>query len=285
MADLSLAAMSLVLVVSFGICVVATSLAMESAALFVPAFLVVFPAVIDGFPTITGNAAIGLTLLIMFFGQTSAVAGYWYRGQIDMRVARSIVVVTVPVAVIGRFGGYLVPERVLLGAFAAILFGLAGLVTYGRLGGFTPERTPGRPGSEPGGARAGLDRGERVAVVTGGLLAGLVGFAIGEITNASLHLRRRLSIKRSTGTSTLVLYVTLAAANLTNLGIVFAGPESIAGSIAVPWSVGLLIAPVVVIGGQVGAFVNSTLSERTVIGSLVATYLVVGVVTLHRAMG
>lgn len=282
MVDLPLSSIALVLVVSFGICVLATSLAMESAALFVPAFLVVFPSLIDGFPTVSGNAAIGLTLLIMFFGQTSAVAGYWYRGQIDVRVGRSILVLTVPVAVVGRIGGFLIPEPVLLGVFAAMLFGLAAIVSYGRITTYRGDRSAHTrpPASDP----TGLGPAERIAVVTGGLFAGLIGFAIGEITNATLHLRRRIPIKRSTGTSTLVLYVTLVAANLTNLGIVFAGPESMAGSVSVPWSVGIIIAPVVVVGGQVGAFVNGALPERIVIRLLVGTYLLVGVVTLLRAV-
>lgn len=268
---------------SFGICVLATSLAVESTALFLPAFMLIFPVIVPGFPALSGNEAIGLTLIVMFFGQSSTLAGYWYRGRIEWRLAGPILLLTLPLAVVGRALGYLLPERLILLAFAGLLLLLAGLVAtaQARPSDRTATGPTVDPSSDPGGPFDGLDR---AAFAGGGLFAGLVGFAIGEITNTALHVRHGLPIGRSTGTSTLVLYLTLLAANVTNLLIVFLAPATIVGSVGLPWALATVIAPVVVVGGQVGAFLNDRLPERILVRLLVTTYLLVGVLTLLRVV-
>ena len=49
---------------------------MEAAVLFVPAFLFLFPKIVEGFPQITPNEASGLAITVEFFGYTSSVLGY-----------------------------------------------------------------------------------------------------------------------------------------------------------------------------------------------------------------
>ena len=72
----NVAAIWWVLPAALGIAVTANTLAMEGAVMFAPAFLLLFPALSGAFPELTPYEAIGVSLLIMFFGTASAGLGY-----------------------------------------------------------------------------------------------------------------------------------------------------------------------------------------------------------------
>ncbi|MFC7157793.1 TSUP family transporter [Halomarina halobia] len=269
-----------IVLVSFSVCVLATALAIESAALFVPIILVVFPRLVPSFPTLTTNGAVGLTLVIMVFGQTSAVSGYWYRGQIDWQTARAILVLTIPFAVFARLISFLVPSSWLLALFAVFVLVLAVVVAVAHSTRWGSTRRAASAGSSAVAIR--ISAFDAIAFRVSGLFAGLVGFSVGEVSNTILNAKNGVPMQFSVGTSTLVLYLTLLAATLTNLGVVqfgvFSGQE-----VVVPWYVAGIIAPVVLVGGQVGAFFNSRLSEPTIAKAMIATYVLVGLVSLSRA--
>ncbi|MFQ5689081.1 MAG: TSUP family transporter [Gemmatimonadota bacterium] len=325
----------LFLSISLAICVTLCTLAMEASVLFTPAFLFLFPHIVGGFPSITPNEAIGLALVVEFFGYTSSVTGYWLRRQIDFSTAGRVLAVTVPLAVAGRLASYFVPGTGLLLLFGLILAGLA-VVIYRSYrndvrhtcllcgdslagmrmdegtveGGGPSEASPshaeapaapgtaaeavwGPPGYRPrthlwrgtAGGGIGLAALDRIIVGLGGALAGLVGIAIGEVTNTFLTVRKRVSVKMSTGTSALVLHLTILSALTTNL-LVLAGGASVmrAERIVIPWGIGLLLAPVVIIGGQLGSFLNSRLSERTLLRLLTGAYLLVSIFVLWNSI-
>ena len=92
--------------ISLFICITVCTLAMEAAVLFVPAFLFLFPRMIEGFPQITPNEAIGLAITVEFFGYTSSVLGYWFRNQVDVRLGLRILAITVPLAIIARIAAF-----------------------------------------------------------------------------------------------------------------------------------------------------------------------------------
>jgi len=283
--------------VSLAICVISTSMAMESAALFVPAFLLGFPAVLPGFPTVGVNEAIGLTLVVMFFGQTSANIGYWLRGQIDFGLAGRILVWTVPLAIVGRLASYVLPETVLLVAFAGLLVGLAGVVaTHAGDGGpdesaSTATETDGRTETDSGtqtdggtDSRLSLGVRDRLSMSGGGGITGLVGLGMGEVSNTIISEKDGVSMHRSIGTSTLVLYLTVLAAAITNGAVVRYG-EVMGVEPSIPWAIAAIIAPVVVVGGQLGAYLNSRLPEQLIVRVLIGLYLLVAIVTLLRVVG
>lgn len=298
------AEIAVIAVCSLLICVLATSLAMESAALFLPAFLIAFPVLVPGFPTLGPNEAIGAILVIMFFGQTSTLLRYWYQGQVLVRLAATALIVTVPLAVVGRLLSYLLPASWLLAIFALLLFGLAIGVYRSHTGSSTAERpltdtvgadaaVAATAGVDPpplkrasdGGMTSrpiALDRSDRLAFGFGGLVAGLVGFGIGELSNTRLHLSKGVPIKLSTGTSTLVLYLTLLTATVVNVIVVQL--DLVAGAVAIPWEVAAVVAPAVLVGGQLGAIVNARLPSHLVVRILVAAYLFVGTVTVLRIL-
>lgn len=266
------------------ICILSTSMAMESTALFVPAFVMFFPVVLPQFPAISFNEAIGLTLTIMFFGQTSANVGYWVRGQIDVSLAIQALVWTIPLAIAGRLLSYFVPETLLLLIFSGLLVGLAAVISRHAI------QQDDRISAESEGTE---DRGrpenrlrirDRLSMSLGGGVTGLVGLGMGEVSNTILTSGNGMGVHRSIGTSTLILYLTVLSAAITNLVVVqYGGAMGVEPSI--PWVIAVIIAPVVVVGGQIGPYVNSILPERIVVRILVVLYIAVATVTVIRALG
>ncbi|MBI3809031.1 MAG: sulfite exporter TauE/SafE family protein [Nitrospirae bacterium] len=266
------------------ICTTVCTLAMEASVLFVPAFLYLFPILIPSFPRITPNEAIGLAITIEFFGYTSSVSGYWFRRQIDFAIAGKVLAFTVPLAMLSRAVSYFLPARGLLLVFGFLLIALAGILLRTAhhpreaLTEYRP-RTALLPSSgSPADSRFHLRGFDWPIVLSAGALAGLVGIAIGEISNTFLTVRKQIPIKISTGTSALILHATLLSALGMNLAILNLAPQFFqAEQIAIPWRVAVIFIPVLLIGGQIGAFLNSRLTEQTILTALVTVYLAVGV--------
>jgi uncharacterized membrane protein YfcA len=118
----------------------------------------------------------------------------------------------------------------------------------------------------------------------GGTLAGLVGIAIGELSQAMLALRRRVPLKLSTGTSALVLHVTIVAALIANIALLRFAPSVTGEGFTVPFAVGSFVAVGCLFGGQAGAFLNNRLSETTVMAMLIGVYFLVGLFVLLRTL-
>jgi uncharacterized membrane protein YfcA len=117
----------------------------------------------------------------------------------------------------------------------------------------------------------------------GGSLTGLTGLGMGEVANTVLSTKTSFSIHRSIGTSTFVLYVTVLAATITNLLLVqFGGAIGVEPSI--PFGIALLIVPIVLIGGQIGPYLNSVLQANFISWLLVGLYGIVSFVTIARAI-
>jgi len=304
--------------VSLLICITVCTLAMEASVLFIPAFVVLFPLLFREFPEVTPNEAIGLAITVEFFGYTSSVTGYWIRRQIDFSAAGKLLVITVPLAVAGRVLAYFVSEDGLLLLFAVLLLALAVVIhrayrdgtphgcllcgdsfvgmdrgdgvsassdpdTGDRRDGareYRPRTRLFTPNPEPGPSFS-MGSLDRVIAGSGGVLAGLVGIAIGEISNTFLTLRKRVPLKISTGTSALVLHLTILAALGANLLVLASGVEAFrADEVVIPWKIAAILAPVVIVGGQIGAFLNHLLEERTIVRALVAAYGATGLITL-----
>jgi len=303
--------------ISLFICITVCTLAMEAAVLFVPAFIFLFPGMITGFPNVSPNEAIGLAITVEFFGYTSSVLGYWFRRQVDLRLAGRILAFTVPAAILARILAFFVPEDGLLLLFGLILLGLAGILfrTYRteeevrhtcllcgdsiaamRMG----DEEPGNPGMletppdprpvEPvADKKAYPDLGgtirfnflDRLIKAVAGIFAGTTGVAIGEISNTFLTIRKKVPIKIATGTSALILHVTILAALCANLLVLFGDFEAIdVEEIVIPWRIAFILAPVVIIGGQIGSMINSKLSDKLLVQVMMTAYVLVGVFVL-----
>ncbi len=96
-----------------------------------------------------------------------------------------------------------------------------------------------------------VGRGEKTLLATAGRLAGLMGIAIGESAQTVLLVRKRIPAKYSTGTSALVLHVTVLSALLASLAILAWRPSFLpVEDVEIPWSLAIVIAPTVIVGGS-----------------------------------
>jgi uncharacterized membrane protein YfcA len=300
--DISVVGLLTMVLLGFLIATTVNTLAMEAAVLFVPAFQFVFPRLVPGFPWVGVNVAIGLALFVELFGYSSSVTAYWFRKQIDFHIAGKLLAITVPLAVLARTISYLLPNAVLELLFGGLLVVLA-VVLYeshehgpsilDRLwempvaslsGTDVPEdyeprtRVTADGGETAGGTREGfhlepLDLG---MMGLGGALAGLVGIAVGELTQVMLNVRKKIPIQLSTGTAAFVLHLTILAALVTNIGLLTFAPSMTRG-FTVPFDLGIFVAMGCLFGGQAGAYLNSRLDESTVIWLLIVAYALVGV--------
>lgn len=305
----------IIVVVALAICVTVCTLAMEASVLFTPAFVFVFPFVIAGFPKVTANEAIGLAITIEFFGYTSSVLGYWFRRQVDLRVGLRVLAYMVPLAIIGRLGAYFVPEHWLLLVFGLVLLALAAIIFKEYQGEvrhtcllcgdsltamkYEAKDSTGNPGARAEAAkkskgfleraRLGYEKdlsfgnSDRGIMWIAGAFAGLVGVAIGEISNTFLTVRKKLPVKIATGTAAFILHITILSALLANLVVLWGDFEIFqAKQIDIPWRIVIIIAPVVVVGGQIGSYINSRISDRALIRALITAYVVIGIFVMTQ---
>jgi uncharacterized membrane protein YfcA len=283
---------------------------MEASVLFLPAFLFLFPFIITNFPDVTPNEAIGLAITIEFFGYTSSVTGYWLRGQVDFRLGMKVLAITVPLAIVGRLVAYFIPGNGLLLVFGLVLIALAFIIFREYQGeirhtcllcgdSLMAMRYESAEKSAEGATTAGtgadtgkkkrprfnvsFDNMDRGILSIGGAFGGFIGVAIGEIANTFLSVRKQVPVKVATGTAALVLHITILSALATNVVIIYGDFELFqAKDIEIPWTIAWILAPVVIVGGQIGSYINSKISDQALIRSLMTAYVVIGVWVLFN---
>lgn len=304
--------------ISLCICITVCALAMEAAVLFVPAFIFLFPRIVDGFPQVSANEAIGLAITVEFFGYTSSVLGYWFRRQVDWRLGLRVLALTVPLAVAFRVVAFFVPGDSLVFLFGVVLLVLAWIIfkayrdevrhscllcgdsiaamRMGDDGDATASapRVAAGPAArvpDPRKERPNLSHTiafnlvDRLIMSVAGALAGVIGVAIGEITNTFLTIRKKVPLKVATGTSALVLHITILSALCANLAVLFGDISFInVQKVVIPWHIAFILAPIVVVGGQIGSMINSKLSDLMLLRIMMIAYTLVGMFVLYNVM-
>ncbi len=240
------------------------------AALFTPIFILVFPMLGPEYPLDSTVAAIGTALLTETFGFSSGFVGYYRRQLIDFSIVVRFLRVSVPIAVVGAFLAHFVPDGLLIGGYAVLVFVLA-IVHV-----FVPHDDAPRPPSadernDPS-LRHKIDRtgreyvyaiprlGPRGVVFTGvgSFLTGMLSVGIGEVIVPQLT-KRGVPIAIAVAASVAIVIVTVAFASFTLIGQVI----SENGVQAVPWNLVVYSIPGVIIGGQIGPRLQGLVSHRT----------------------
>ena len=120
-------------------------------------------------------------------------------------------------------------------------------------------------------------------MTSAGVFAGVIGVGIGEISNTFLSIRKQVPIKVGTGTAAFVLHITILSALCANLLVLFGDIKFIdVEEIVIPWKIAFILAPVVIVGGQIGSMLNSRLSDEMLIKLMMTAYTLVGAFVLFN---
>lgn len=235
------------------------------AAMFMPIFLIVFPFLGPEFAIAGPVAAIGVALLTEAFGFSSGLIGYLRRRLIDFKVAKSLIIIAVPSAIIGSFlSQYADPD--MLKVMYGILMLILAYVMLRRPSSKEKEQitkdTLSGKFEHIGHERTVIDNtgntfryhlchpGKgRGFTSLGGFITGLMSVGIGEIVTPQLVRSCKMPVSVAAATSVFVIILTVAAASGTHIYALI----SEGGIDAVPWNLVIYTAPGVVIGGQIGS--------------------------------
>ena len=256
----------------------------EGATFFTPIFLLAL-----GLPI---EVAIGTGLITEVFGFASGVYAYRRKKLIDYRLGASLLVVTVPMALLGTWIAGRVDADLLKTILGMGLLAVA--LSFLR----SPEaedlsRTDGAIEEKYGGDRGETclvaADGERICYTvcnkaegrmiagTGGLFIGMIATGLGELNAYFLLQRCRVPSKVSVATSVFVVAITaLSAAGGHLYGFIQAGGEVLATVI----SIVVFTVPGVIVGGQLGALVATRVSQHVLERALGVLFILVAVLML-----
>lgn len=236
-----------------------STLAMSSgvggAILFSPLFMLVL-----GLPP---PVAIGTALLTQIFGVGSGAYAYRQRRCIDYRIAGRLLLTTVPGAVIGVLAAGVIDGETLRRLFAIglIVIGVQFFRSYRRERRTLAPR-PGADRETPTQGHASDGPLASLLGAGGGALLGSISVGLAELLEYHFIVLCRLPSAVSVGTSVAVLFVTtLVAATGHVYGFVAHAPP---GTLTEVWQVVVFTIPGVMLGGQVGPWLQTRLHPLTV---------------------
>jgi uncharacterized membrane protein YfcA len=244
----------------FPVSIVVATCAMLSgiggAALFTPIFILVFPLLGEEYVLASTMTAVAAALFTQTFGFLSGFIGYYRRKLIDYQLARRILRISIPVAILGAVVANYVPGSVLVASYSILVAVLAYVMWRNPIKPGDPEvHLEGRVVIEKTDSRGHTysydrpDLGPASYAITGvgAFLTGMVSVGIGEVTISQLT-RKGIPIAVAAATSVLVVILTIVFATATLvIELIQAG-----GWAAVPWNLLVYDIPGVLIGGQIG---------------------------------
>lgn len=274
---------------------VATFSGISGAALLTPLFLIGFPLL--GVPRLTTVAAIGTSLFLETSGFGTGVYRYLRMRLADLRAARSLIVVTLPLGTLGAVLAHQVPAQMLRLGYGVAMLGVAWLLYTGDSGrrvdrpcpclvAHSERSDPECPEEQRRAVYAadgtiyrycpqGLSL-QRVFSGLGALVAGLISTGVGEATLPTLVRRSRFPVPVAAATSTMVVAGTVLGAATTHL----AQLALTRGFTAIPWNLIVWAVPGAVIGATLGTRLQSRISERATRLFFTALFLGIGLIFL-----
>ena len=272
--------------VAFCVCLIATSSSVEGAVFFTPIFILLFP-IIAGVHIVPVEA-IFIALSTELFGFGSALTGYLRRGLTDIAVAKKVLLISIPVAMAFGFVSHIVPDTFILTLLGLIMLVLSGMMLYSFFHG-NHENTEEASGSGPPIRVDALGRpywykyrhgpfGVAWSAL-GGVLVGLTGIGIGELSTTILIVRNKLPVRVAIATGVMIVALTVFPATLVH-ALVFS-----TGELNVHWNILFMTIPAVACGGQVSPFINNRVAGEKMKAFLALVFILVGILLLWRAFG
>jgi hypothetical protein len=269
--------------VAIVIATIAMSTGIGGAVFFSPIFLLVLQ--LD--PTV----AIGTALITELFGFASGLAAYLRQRLIDYRLGLEVLLFAVPAAVFGALIGEHIPDAILKAVFAAGIVFVGSQIFVAWYG----ERHESESGGEAP-LRDGFavhevkDRSGRlfrfnvfnkpVAAVyssVGGAFVGMISVGIAELMEYQMVAKCRIPPPVAVATAIFIVVITVAAASISHVvSFVSAGPATIEQVL----SIAVFTAPGVLIGGQIGPFLQRVAPPSVMKVAISGVFIVVGIFML-----
>lgn len=273
--------------ISTVIAMIAMASGVGGATFFTPIFLLWLKLPIE--------IAIGTGLITQFFGFSSGVVAYVRRRLIDYRLAMSILVVSVPMAIVGVVvAKYFNPDTL-----KAILgLGLLGIA-------FSLLRSPDRGEVEsqekafakdaaPEFARCLVDAtGQRyyynvgnkwmgmLLAAVGGMFTGAISTGLGALNSYFLLQRCKVPSNVAVATSVFAVAGTALTAAIGHLlGFVQSGPQTLRQVAEIV----IFTIPGVIIGGQIGPLLASRVSQKTLERGLGMLFILMAIFLLAQQL-
>lgn len=259
------------------------------AVMFIPIFLIIFPLLGPEYMIASPVAAIGVALITEAFGFTSGLIGYLRRHLIDFKVAKSLIIIAVPSAIVGSFLADEINPVMLKMLYAGLMLILAYIMLKRpstKEKQKITEKTLAGDYSHIGHERIIKDsdgnvykyhlchpgRG-RIFTAIGGFFTGLMSVGIGEIVTPQLVKQCKIPVSVAAATSVFVIILAVAAASGTHIFTLV----SEGGVDAVPWHLVMFTVPGVIIGGQIGVRLQGKFSQDKMEKIFGVLFAVIGV--------
>ena len=107
----------------------------------------------------------------------------------------------------------------------------------------------------------------------GAFLTGLLGVGIDEVIVPQLVKRNHVPVAVAAATSVFAVIVTIASASFTQITALIAA----GGANAIPWNVVCYTIPAVIIGGQIGPWLQGSIAQRTMEKAIAILFGIIGV--------
>lgn len=273
------------------ICIATTAMlsGIGGAAMFIPIFVIIFPLLGPEYP-LTTAAAIGSALMTEVFGFSSGFIGYYRKRLIDFRSAVPFFCVSIPIAIAGAVMLAVLKEQetFLKGAYAILMLILCPVIfrhtpqtqMYIEHGADGPDPDHKRPvrtiiarDQHTYTYRAPRQGVSGAAITgTGGFLTGLLGVGIGEVIIPQLVKRNHVPVPVAAATSVFIVIVTIASASFTQVAALIAA----GGGEAIPWNLVCYTIPAVIIGGQIGPWLQGRIAQRTMEKAIAGLFGIIG---------
>ena len=232
------------------------------------------------------EVAIGVGLITEVFGFTSGLVAYLRRKLVDFRLARSMLIFSMPMAILGAVAANFVDPNILKGVLGVGLLAVA----YSLLRApkpasqEEPEHQPVTDSKTSATTCITSADGEkfcytvcdrwlgRIVATVGGFFTGMISTGLGELNSYYLLQRCKIPSKVAVATSVFaVAFTAMAAATSHLINFVSAGGDTL-GTVL---SLVVFTAPGVVIGGQIGPYVATKISQHALEKTLGVLFILV----------
>ncbi len=270
--------------ISVVIATIAMASGVEGATFFTPLFIIIL-----GLPP---EIAIGTGLITEVFGFASGLYAYARKRLIDYRLGLTLLMATIPMALLGTWLAGYIPAGVLkaiLGVgLLAISFSFLRAPDEKKINRLDKEI---QKDSEARGARRCLKTqdGEMICYrvcnpIEGGFIAGLGGLFIGMISTGQGELNGYFFLQRCRVPSRVAVassvFVVANTALVASTGHFIRFVQSGGETLQTVVSLVIFTVPGVIVGGQLGSLVSSRISQRALERGLALLFILVALLTL-----